>query len=85
MKEWCIIINNSDYNNEIKNNSRLICSSLDNSKHVIEINALDKNSINDIFNSFTLYEINEIRKELSKNIEDWVDNEDFVNAVNSRN
>jgi len=83
MKRYILIIENSDLSNEIAIKSRIIKTSVDGSKHSLEIIKYNDNPIPSIFNNFNLLSPQEWVDELIENIEEWETDEDFIKKVKS--
>lgn len=84
MKRHILIIEDSDLSNEIAIKSRIIKTSVDGSKHSLEIIEYN-NPISNVFDNFNLLTINEWVEELTNNIEEWTTNENLINIINSEN
>ena len=83
MKRHILIIEDSNLSNEIAIKSRIIKTSVDGSKHSLEIIEYNDKPISSIFNNFNLLSPQEWVNGLTENIEEWETDEDFIKKVKS--
>ena len=82
---YYLIIEDSNLTSEMRNNAYLAKTTVDGSKHTLEIVLPTYQSeIPSVFDDFTLLSKDEWQNELYENIEDWETDTDFINAVNNR-